>query len=100
MASDKVDRRFGHVLADNWQATVEISSKYAGKITKIYYNVSDIAKVGSVLVDIDTVESSNGLLTLIYFTHFHQLLWTARPPLPPRQRIPPKLLPTQPPLSG
>ena len=37
------------------KAAVEISSRYEGTILKIHYKVGDIAKVGSTLVDIDTV---------------------------------------------
>ncbi|ORY98354.1 2-oxoacid dehydrogenases acyltransferase-domain-containing protein [Absidia repens] len=36
------------------KATVEITSRYAGKVLKHYHNVHDIAKVGQPLVDIET----------------------------------------------
>lgn len=38
------------------KASVEISSRYAGNITKIHYDVNQVAKVGSALVDIETEE--------------------------------------------
>ncbi|KAI9027413.1 2-oxoacid dehydrogenases acyltransferase-domain-containing protein [Phycomyces nitens] len=39
------------------KASVEITSRFAGKIVKLHYQLNDIAKVGQPLVDIDTVES-------------------------------------------
>ncbi|KAI8087616.1 2-oxoacid dehydrogenases acyltransferase-domain-containing protein [Gilbertella persicaria] len=36
------------------KASVEISSRFAGKILKLHYGLNDIAKVGSPLVDIET----------------------------------------------
>ncbi|KAI8638911.1 2-oxoacid dehydrogenases acyltransferase-domain-containing protein [Parasitella parasitica] len=36
------------------KASVEISSRYAGKILKLHHGLNDIAKVGSPLVDIET----------------------------------------------
>ncbi|KAI7901248.1 2-oxoacid dehydrogenases acyltransferase-domain-containing protein [Cokeromyces recurvatus] len=38
------------------KASVEISSRFAGKILKLHYDVNDIAKVGAPLVDIDAVD--------------------------------------------
>ncbi|KAI8975361.1 2-oxoacid dehydrogenases acyltransferase-domain-containing protein [Mycotypha africana] len=36
------------------KASVEISSRYAGKIVKLHHGVNDIAKVGAPLVDVET----------------------------------------------
>lgn len=36
------------------KATVEITSRYAGKVVKLYHDVHGIAKVGQPLVDIET----------------------------------------------
>ncbi|KAG2233516.1 2-oxoacid dehydrogenases acyltransferase-domain-containing protein [Thamnidium elegans] len=41
------------------KASVEISSRYAGNITKVHYDVNQVAKVGSALVDIETEENDN-----------------------------------------
>lgn len=41
------------------KASVEISSRYAGNITKIHYDVNQVAKVGSALVDIETEEEDD-----------------------------------------
>ncbi|KAI8364934.1 2-oxoacid dehydrogenases acyltransferase-domain-containing protein [Blakeslea trispora] len=38
------------------KASVEISSRFTGKILKLHYGLNDIAKVGSPLVDIETKE--------------------------------------------
>ncbi|KAG1058121.1 hypothetical protein G6F43_000065 [Rhizopus delemar] len=38
------------------KASVEISSRFSGKVLKLHHNLHDIAKVGSPLVDIDTPE--------------------------------------------
>ena len=35
------------------KATVSITSRYAGKITKVHYDVGDLAQVGKPLIDID-----------------------------------------------
>ncbi|ORZ20518.1 2-oxoacid dehydrogenases acyltransferase-domain-containing protein [Absidia repens] len=42
------------------KASVEITSRYAGKVTKLYHKVHDIAKVGQPLVDI-IVENDDGM---------------------------------------
>ena len=36
------------------KASVEISSRYAGKVLKVHYGQNEVAKVGSALVDIET----------------------------------------------
>ncbi|GAN03783.1 2-oxoacid dehydrogenase acyltransferase [Mucor ambiguus] len=41
------------------KASVEISSRYAGKILKLHHGLNDIAKVGSPLVDIETDEDDD-----------------------------------------
>ncbi|EPB82009.1 hypothetical protein HMPREF1544_11251 [Mucor circinelloides 1006PhL] len=41
------------------KASVEISSRYAGKILKLHHGLNDIAKVGSPLVDIETDEEDD-----------------------------------------
>ena len=41
------------------KATVEITSRYDGKIVKVNYQEGDIVKVGTALVDIETDEASN-----------------------------------------
>lgn len=41
------------------KASVEISSRFTGKIIKLHYNVNDIAKVGSPLVDIETEDEDH-----------------------------------------
>ena len=38
------------------KATVEITSRYDGKVTKLHYKAGEIAKVGSPLIDIETEE--------------------------------------------
>jgi len=41
------------------KATVDISSKYDGVVTKLYYEVGDMARVGEALIDVQ-VESIEG----------------------------------------
>ncbi|ORZ06651.1 2-oxoacid dehydrogenases acyltransferase-domain-containing protein [Absidia repens] len=38
------------------KASVEITSRFAGKVSKLYHSVHDIAKVGEPLVDIETTD--------------------------------------------
>ncbi|EGZ15833.1 hypothetical protein PHYSODRAFT_334040 [Phytophthora sojae] len=40
------------------KATVEITSRYDGVVTKVHYEVGDMAKVGSTLIDIDVDEAT------------------------------------------
>lgn len=41
------------------KASVEISSRYAGNIKKVHYELNQVAKVGSALVDIETEEEED-----------------------------------------
>ncbi|KAI9275199.1 2-oxoacid dehydrogenases acyltransferase-domain-containing protein [Helicostylum pulchrum] len=41
------------------KASVEISSRYAGKVLKLHHALNDVAKVGSPLVDIETVDDED-----------------------------------------
>lgn len=49
------------------KATVTITSRYKGIISKLYYDVDDIALVSKPLVDIETDADSPGMSTLIPF---------------------------------
>ncbi|TDH65785.1 hypothetical protein CCR75_005123 [Bremia lactucae] len=40
------------------KATVEITSRFDGVVTKVHYNVGEMAKVGSTLIDIDVNEAT------------------------------------------
>ncbi|KAL3671549.1 hypothetical protein V7S43_003466 [Phytophthora oleae] len=40
------------------KATVEITSRYDGVVTKVHYEVGDMAKVGSTLIDVDVDEAT------------------------------------------
>ncbi|EFO17496.2 hypothetical protein LOAG_11004 [Loa loa] len=46
------------------KASVTITSRYDGIIKKLYYNVDDVAKVGTTLVDIEVADIGNGVLFL------------------------------------
>jgi len=52
---DKVEEFSKICYVQSDKAAVEISSRYEGTILALNYKVGDIAKVGSALVDIDTV---------------------------------------------
>jgi len=41
------------------QATVDITSRYDGIVTKLYYQVGEIAKVGSPLMQIDVEDGAD-----------------------------------------
>jgi 2-oxoisovalerate dehydrogenase E2 component (dihydrolipoyl transacylase) len=41
------------------KATVEVTSRFKGVVTKIYYKVGELAKVGNPLIDIDTGDSAH-----------------------------------------
>lgn len=41
------------------KATVEITSRYDGKVSKLHYNLNDMAKVGEPLIDIETDEKTD-----------------------------------------
>jgi len=41
------------------KATVEITSRYEGKVTKVYHEVGDMAKVGLPLIDVQVASSSS-----------------------------------------
>lgn len=43
------------------KASVEISSRFAGKVVKLHHGLNDIAKVGSPLVDIETEDDEDVL---------------------------------------
>ena len=45
------------------KATVEITSRFAGTITKVHYHEGSIVKVGAALVDIDTGVASTASVT-------------------------------------
>ena len=45
------------------KASVTITSRFDGIIRKLHYEVDDIAKVGTPLVDIETDEVAQGRLT-------------------------------------
>lgn len=51
------------------KASVTITSRYDGVISKMYYAVDDMAKVGLPLVDIEVAGSHSGL----NFLKLHQL---------------------------
>ena len=50
------------------KASVTITSRYDGIISKVYYEVDDMAKVGTPLVDIEVAGSASG--NLPYYSHF------------------------------
>ena len=45
------------------KATVEITSRYDGKVVRLHYKPGDIAKVGSPLIDIDSADEDGGEMT-------------------------------------
>lgn len=50
---DKIEEFDSICEVQSDKATVEIKSPFNGQVKKLYYSVSDIAKVGSILCDID-----------------------------------------------
>ncbi|KAG2790487.1 Lipoamide acyltransferase component of branched-chain alpha-keto acid dehydrogenase complex [Phytophthora cactorum] len=57
-SGDKV-KQFQNVCeVQSDKATVEITSRYDGVVTKVHYEVGEMAKVGSTLIDIDVDEAT------------------------------------------
>ena len=50
---DVIDEMDELCVVESDKASVDITSRYAGKIVKIHYQLDEVAKIGSVLVDIE-----------------------------------------------
>ncbi|KAI1712530.1 2-oxoacid dehydrogenases acyltransferase (catalytic domain) domain-containing protein [Ditylenchus destructor] len=66
------------------KASVTITSRYAGVIKRLYYEVDDIAQVGQPLIDIDTPDESNERTS----TETHQKNVSADTPSEPTAKSP------------